>query len=185
MQPQHLREADAPFVDMGVVPIESRLRHQDDVEDVFKRQRERERQHELQNAAERTARDQPSIRAHKSEESENRSMRNVAVPEPLEEASLQRDIGIAVGRHPKSPYLRPNFSTSPDRCSIHRPKEKTPPAIEERNYREAVILTASQKRMKRHPVVGVIQLGCFQESRSDNFGELTNGRIREIRPSCD
>ncbi len=59
----------------------------------------RQRQDELQHTAERAARNQPQMRPHEGEESENRSVRNVAVPEPLEEASLQRDIGIAIGRH--------------------------------------------------------------------------------------
>ena len=76
---KHRGDRDTPSIDHRVPMLEMRLRHQQNVEDVFEGQRKRERQRELEDAHDGAARHQPQMRPHVTEESHQGSARNEAI----------------------------------------------------------------------------------------------------------
>ncbi len=143
--------SDAPSIDLGVVPIEFRLRHQDDVEDVFKGERERERQHEFQHAAERAARDHTIHMGARNRGIGKPEYVACSGPRAARKILVAEDMYRYRSSSLISPCLLPNFrdyAAGPDRCTNQTKKPLL--RVEERNYQEGAILTASQKRMKRH-----------------------------------
>src|SRR5580698_4944077 len=84
---KHRSERATPSIDHLVQMLGMRLRNQQNVEDVFEGEWKGERQGELENTHDGSARPQQQMRPHVAEEAHERRRRKNAVEEALEKAS--------------------------------------------------------------------------------------------------